>query len=205
DTTTSKIPSLLKSPTVNAPRLGPGKSPEGESRRVRVPSPLFNSSVTVPSPIFSVTKSTLPSPLKSPLANEYGLMPTATVVCGLNMPSPLPSKIDTVLSTSFASARSILPSPLKSAASLLALITTLAITPTLIWAQGYLYNRADFPTGNSPAAVVAADFNRDGRLDLAVVNEGDNTVSILLGIPSGTFGAQMTYAAGSSPTALVVA
>ena len=91
------------------------------------------------------------------------------------------------------------------AASLLALITTLAITPTLIWAQGYLYNRADFPTGNSPAAVVAADFNRDGRLDLAVVNEGDNTVSILLGIPSGTFGAQMTYAAGSSPTGLVVA
>lgn len=70
-------------------------------------------------------------------------------------------------------------------------------------AQNYIFDRGDFRVGNSPSAVIAADFNGDGRLDLAVTNESDNTVSILLGIPGGTFAAQTTYPAGSSPTGLV--
>jgi|HubBroStandDraft_6_1064221.scaffolds.fasta_scaffold137597_2 hypothetical protein len=49
-------------------------------------------------------------------------------------------------------------------------------------AQNYIFDRGDFRVGNSPSAVIAADFNGDGRLDLAVTNESDNTVSILLGI-----------------------
>lgn len=31
---------------------------------------------------------------------------------------------------------------------------------------------------NSPLGVAAGDFNRDGQLDLAVANYGDNTISI---------------------------
>lgn len=52
---------------------------------------------------------------------------------------------------------------------------------------------------NSPMAVAAsysvvvADFNRDGKLDLALGNYGTNTVTILLGNGDGTF----TQAAGS--------
>lgn len=46
--------------------------------------------------------------------------------------------------------------------------------------DGSLQSPVEFVTGSSPVAVVAADFNGDGRQDLAVVNSGDNTVSILL-------------------------
>jgi Ca2+-binding RTX toxin-like protein len=36
------------------------------------------------------------------------------------------------------------------------------------------------PTGDSPVAVAAADFNADGRIDLAVSNGGSDTVSVLV-------------------------
>src|SRR5437764_3947328 len=37
---------------------------------------------------------------------------------------------------------------------------------------------ASFPVGINPQAVVTADFNGDGRLDLATANAGDNIVSV---------------------------
>src|SRR5437879_4744223 len=43
------------------------------------------------------------------------------------------------------------------------------------------FPRTDFPVGHSPSAVAVGDFNGDGKLDMAVGDEGDNTVSILLG------------------------
>jgi O-antigen ligase len=45
----------------------------------------------------------------------------------------------------------------------------------------YLFNRADFPTGNFPSGVAAGDFNNDGRPDVAVSNRIDNSISIFLG------------------------
>src|SRR4051812_31412464 len=44
-----------------------------------------------------------------------------------------------------------------------------------------------FPVGPNPQAVVTADFNNDGRLDLATANPGANTVSVLLGDGRGGF------------------
>lgn len=41
--------------------------------------------------------------------------------------------------------------------------------------------------GASPAGILAGDFNGDGKLDLAVANSTDNTLSILLGNGDGTF------------------
>jgi uncharacterized protein (TIGR03437 family) len=51
-------------------------------------------------------------------------------------------------------------------------------------------------SGQNPAAVIAADFNGDGHLDLATANE-NGTVSILLGHGDGTFQAPQNFAAGS--------
>src|SRR5713226_2493130 len=42
-------------------------------------------------------------------------------------------------------------------------------------------------TGGMPSGIVAADFDGDGHMDLAVTNEADNTISIFLGNGDGTF------------------
>jgi hypothetical protein len=50
-------------------------------------------------------------------------------------------------------------------------------------------------------AVVVADFNADGRLDLATANRQADDVSILLGNGDGSFGQQRRFAVGISPAA----
>jgi len=65
------------------------------------------------------------------------------------------------------------------------------------------FPRTDFPVGHSPNAIAVGDFNGDGKLDLAVTNEGDNTVSILLGNGKGTFQPQTTVSTGLGPDAIV--
>ncbi len=61
-----------------------------------------------------------------------------------------------------------------------------------------------YPVGTSPAGVVIADFNGDGKLDLAVANRGSGNVSILLGNGDGTFKAAVNSPAGPSPQSLAV-
>jgi len=39
------------------------------------------------------------------------------------------------------------------------------------------FQRLTIPAANGPCAVVAADFNRDGNLDVAFVNGNDNSVA----------------------------
>lgn len=60
--------------------------------------------------------------------------------------------------------------------------------------------------GNGPDAVAVGDFNGDGKLDLAVANFADNTVTILLGNGDGTFTAASgsPIPVGSAPDAIVL-
>src|SRR5207253_4986851 len=53
--------------------------------------------------------------------------------------------------------------------------------------------------GRNPTSVTAGDFNGDGKLDLAVTNEGSNNVSVLLGNGDGTFQAAAEYSVGALP------
>jgi Flp pilus assembly secretin CpaC len=62
-----------------------------------------------------------------------------------------------------------------------------------------------FATGKGPAGIAAADFNNDAHPDLAVTNQTDGTVSIMLGNGNGTFLPQTAYTAGSGPVGLIAA
>ena len=61
-----------------------------------------------------------------------------------------------------------------------------------------------YTVGNYPRSVATGDFNGDGKLDLAVANYTDSTISILLGNGDGTFQAAVDYAVGSDPISVAV-
>ena len=57
--------------------------------------------------------------------------------------------------------------------------------------------------GTYLSAIAIADFNGDGKLDLAVTDSSDNAVIILLGNGDGTFGTPTTIPVGNGPEAIV--
>jgi hypothetical protein len=62
-----------------------------------------------------------------------------------------------------------------------------------------------YKVGAGPVSVVAADFNGDGKMDLATANSAANSVSILLGKGDGSFGSSNDYPVGRSPSSVAVA
>src|ERR1700730_15385071 len=66
--------------------------------------------------------------------------------------------------------------------------TTAAAAQALL--AGLTLPRTDYDTGKGPVSVDIADFNKDRQPDLAVANQTDGTISILLGNGDGTFAAQ---------------
>ena len=73
-----------------------------------------------------------------------------------------------------------------------------------------LESEVTFDVGDGPQSVAIGDFNNDSKADLVVANRGDfsnpgNTVSVLLGEGSGSFGDQQTFAVGSFPNSIAVA
>jgi hypothetical protein len=67
-----------------------------------------------------------------------------------------------------------------------------------------------FASGSMPKSVAEVDLNGDGKPDLVVANEGDNTVSVLLnttapGASTPAFATQETFATGNAPISVAVA
>ena len=65
--------------------------------------------------------------------------------------------------------------------------------------DGTFVPAAFYGLGSFVSSMVAGDFNGDGKLDLAAVNEMGNSLSVLPGNGDGTFGATMVYPAGADP------
>ena len=63
----------------------------------------------------------------------------------------------------------------------------------------------NYAVGSRPMEAVAGDFDRDGKIDLAVADQGSNNVAILRGNGDGTFGTPTFFPCGSDvqPSALV--
>src|SRR5262249_23029891 len=70
--------------------------------------------------------------------------------------------------------------------------------------RGHLGTPTLFPTEVGSSRLVAADFNGDHKVDLAVTNLGSNTVSILFGKGDGTFAPARNIAVGMGPLGIVV-
>jgi hypothetical protein len=64
--------------------------------------------------------------------------------------------------------------------------------------EGTFQPQAVYSVGSNPSAMVASDFNGDGRFDLATLNGNDSTSTVLLGKGDGTF-----TAAGQSARTLL--
>jgi hypothetical protein len=70
-------------------------------------------------------------------------------------------------------------------------------------------NKVDVPVGNTPSAIAAGDFNSDGKVDLAIVNRGANSVSVVLsttsaGAATASFAAKLDLSTAQLPQAVVV-
>jgi len=77
--------------------------------------------------------------------------------------------------------------------------------PITLSSSSVLFSTSTYSAGSVPWAVATGDFNRDGKLDLAVTNWGDNTVSIFTGNGDGTFRALGTAATGQNPQGITAA
>jgi hypothetical protein len=59
--------------------------------------------------------------------------------------------------------------------------------------------------GTNTLSLAAADFNRDGKVDLAVASSGTDSVEVLLGNGDGTFQTALSYPAGTGPVFVIAA
>jgi hypothetical protein len=60
-----------------------------------------------------------------------------------------------------------------------------------------------YGASTNPEVMTSADFNHDGKLDIAAINNTSNNVSVLLGVGTGSFLATVNYTVGSGPSSVV--
>jgi hypothetical protein len=92
-------------------------------------------------------------------------------------------------------------------------LRTLAVTAGMVLcaaisclpAFAQLETRASLPVFQYADSVAVGDFNRDGKLDLAVASQGATGVSVLLGNGDGTFQAPVNYTVPVAPDQVTVA
>jgi hypothetical protein len=68
--------------------------------------------------------------------------------------------------------------------------------------DGTFQAAVNYPVGAGPSGVAVADFNGDGKVDLAVANRMTSNISVLLGNGDGTFQTAVNTVASLSPVGL---
>jgi large repetitive protein len=72
-------------------------------------------------------------------------------------------------------------------------------------ASAQFETRASVPVLSEPWSIATGDFNRDGKLDLAIASLGATQVSVLLGNGDGSLRPAVNYTVGSTPYSVAVA
>jgi hypothetical protein len=90
--------------------------------------------------------------------------------------------------------------------SVILIFVSAFVTPLLVAQSSIPFNAPrDYVVGQFPESVVVADFNGDGRPDIAVANFlQSNSVSVLLQNSDGTFQTAVNYSVGRGPISLQV-
>jgi uncharacterized repeat protein (TIGR01451 family) len=105
-----------------------------------------------------------------------------------------------IYSPAHASTRRHLAQVVASTLVAVCLVAHLAPVPSAHASASIAFAAAvTYTTGRSPAGIVVADFDGDGRADVAVANKGGDSISIFLGNGDGTLKARVDYAAGNDP------
>jgi hypothetical protein len=83
---------------------------------------------------------------------------------------------------------------------------TISVLQTTATGAFIVADRINLTSGAYPTGVVVADFNRDGKLDVASTNEGTDNLAFAFGTGSGTFQSPTYVSTGnlSAPQALAV-
>ncbi|MCA9972633.1 MAG: VCBS repeat-containing protein [Anaerolineales bacterium] len=71
-------------------------------------------------------------------------------------------------------------------------------------AGGALTRTRQLPAGAHPTALARGDFNADGRSDVAVANQADDTLGLFLQTVTGTLGSMVAYPTGAAPDGVAV-
>jgi len=67
---------------------------------------------------------------------------------------------------------------------------------------GIFGSNTDYASGNQTQAVIFADLNADGDVDIASVNNSDGNVSVFINNGDGTYASAANYSVGTSPTSV---
>jgi uncharacterized protein (TIGR03437 family) len=81
----------------------------------------------------------------------------------------------------------------------LAIGTATGVSILLGNGDGTFQAAATYPTGSIPSSILVDDFTGDGKLDVVILNAGQNAVSVLRGTGSGAFSPAVTSPGGYSP------
>jgi FG-GAP-like repeat/Abnormal spindle-like microcephaly-assoc'd, ASPM-SPD-2-Hydin len=118
-----------------------------------------------------------------------------TYVSATQLTAVVPAALTASSGTGWITVSSAGPSGIRS---------NIAFLPVGVSTASLNFSSSTLTLGASPFRMAEGDFNGDGRMDLAVANWGDNTVSIFMGNGDGTFQAARNISVSGQPFSVTV-